>query len=55
MELGVDKMNRCVEDVQTSWLVAKLVLREKALEWRENQIQSTRFGTDHTRGHIPNR
>ena len=37
MKLGADQMNRCVEDVQTSWFVAKLVLRsrEKALKWRE--------------------
>jgi len=41
MKLGADQMNRCVGDVQTSWFVAKLVLREKAPERRENQIQST--------------
>jgi len=35
-ELGADQINRCVEDIQTSWFVAKLVLREKALKWREN-------------------
>jgi len=32
MKLGADQMNKCVGDVQTSWFVAKLVLREKALK-----------------------